>query len=100
MGRLPVYSGWFGPVGMNPDFGPGRETTIIMEPFRFVHAARLLLDHQLHGIAALPDDLRPVVEDATLIAFDRVIDSCLEQGVDCLLIAGDSFDSADHSLRG
>lgn len=71
-----------------------------MEPFRFVHAARVLLDHQLHGIAALPDELRPLVEDATLVAFDAVVETCLSRQVDFLLLAGDSFDQRDCSLRG
>lgn len=70
-----------------------------MEPFRFVHAARLLLDHQLHGLGSLPGELRPLVEDATLTAFERVVDACIAHNVDCLLLAGDSFDHRDHSLR-
>lgn len=71
-----------------------------MEPFRFVHASRLLLDHQLRDTGPLPDSIRPIVEDATLLAWDRVVETCLSERVDLLLLAGDSFDQADRSLRG
>ncbi|MGQ0634238.1 MAG: metallophosphoesterase family protein [Planctomycetaceae bacterium] len=71
-----------------------------MEPFRFVHAARLLLDHQLHGLTSLPDELRSLVEDATLAAFEQLVETCVARQVDGLLLAGDSFDQRDGSLRG
>ncbi|MSR60097.1 MAG: hypothetical protein EXS05_21065 [Planctomycetaceae bacterium] len=71
-----------------------------MGSFRFIHAARLFLDHQLHGTGSLPEAIRPVVEDATLLAFDRVVESCLAHHVDLLLLAGDSIVPGDHSVRG
>ena len=69
------------------------------EPLRFLHAAGLWLDHPPSGIGPLPDDLRRIAEDATLTAFDRLIDVAIERQVDLVLLAGDTFDDADGSLR-
>lgn len=60
---------------------------------RFVHAARLRLDAPLTGTGPLSADARRIVEDATLIAWQRLIDACLEQGADFLLLTGTIFDS-------
>ncbi len=92
------------------------------QPLRFVQASRLLLDHQLAGprapggvaralssdgafdssgsLAALGADDRAVLRDASLIAWKRLIDACLEQEVDFLLLGGDCFDDRDEGLRG
>ncbi len=70
------------------------------EPFRFLHAAALRLDHQLCGVGSVPEKVREIVEEASLIAFERVIEACLEHDVDFLLLAGDSFDAGDAGLRG
>jgi len=64
-----------------------------MDSFRCIQASRLLLDYQLHGTGPLAAELRRIVEDATLTAFERVIDQCLAHKVDCLLISGDCFDA-------
>lgn len=71
-----------------------------MEPFRFVHVARLLLDHPLCATGPLPDSIRPIVEDATLLAWDRVVDVCLEESVDFLLVTGGEADLFEAGLRG
>ncbi len=76
-----------------------------MEAFRCIHASRLLLDHQLHGLqlpasAALVRDLRDVIEEAALNSFDQIVESCLVHEVNCLLLSGECFDPDDCSLRG
>jgi len=71
-----------------------------MDSFRCIHASRLLLDHQLHGTGTLAADVRNVVEDATFIGFEKIIDACLVHEVDCLLLAGESIDPANKGLRG
>lgn len=71
-----------------------------MESFRFVHAARLLLDRQLQNSGPVPEDVRPIVEDATLIAWERVVECCLTERVDLLLLTGECCDPADGGLRG
>jgi DNA repair protein SbcD/Mre11 len=71
-----------------------------MESFQFIHAARLRLDQTLIGTGEIPDSIRPIVEDATLSAFERVVEACLAHEVDFLLLAGDSFDPFERSPRG
>jgi len=76
-----------------------------MDSFRCIHASRLLLDHQLHGTRlsateGVASAARKFVEDATLIAFERVVDACLVHDVNCLLISGDCFEPEDGSVRG
>ena len=71
-----------------------------MDSFRCIHASRLLLDHQLHGTGKVTADVRNVVEDATFIAFEKIIDACLIHEVDCLLLSGESIDPGNHGLRG
>lgn len=93
------------------------------ESFRFIHAARLLLDHQLRGVptdgslssqpgnqqsaaaaragsSGISLEVRQRIEDATITAFNRVIDACLTHEVDFLLLVGDSFERNDQGLRG
>ena len=81
-----------------------------MDSFRCIHAARLLLDHQFPGfqfqgpgsslVGGLAPDVRQFIEDATLLAFEHVVDQALALDVHCVLISGDSFDPHDRSLRG
>lgn len=63
-----------------------------MDSFRCIHASHLRLDCQLQGVGPVGDDLREVIEEATFAAFERMIELCLTQQVDCLLISGDCFD--------
>ena len=69
------------------------------EPFRFIHAANLFVDHQLRDVGPLHDAARPIARDATRDAFRRVVDLTIEQDVDFLLLAGNTFDPRDRSLR-
>jgi hypothetical protein len=48
---------------------------------------------------ALTDELRFAFEDATLHAFDEVIDASIRHDVDFLLLSGNVFIEADRSLR-
>ena len=68
--------------------------------FRFVHATNLRLDQPLTGAGALTADERALVEDATLTAFARIIDACIQHNVDCLLLTGDCFEFQSGTLRG
>ncbi|QDT52276.1 putative metallophosphoesterase YhaO [Caulifigura coniformis] len=68
--------------------------------FRFVHATNLRLDQPLTGAGALTADERALVEDATLTAFARIIDACIQHQVDCLLLTGDCFEFQSGTLRG
>jgi hypothetical protein len=61
-------------------------------PLRFVHVGPLRLDAPLRGTGRLPADLRRLAEDATLIAWERVVDACLEYSADFLLLSGTALD--------
>ena len=74
----------------------------MMSAFSFVHAADLHLDSPFVGLGRLPEGQSRVVEElreATFRAFDTVINLCLREHVDFLLIAGDVYDSAERSLK-
>jgi hypothetical protein len=59
---------------------------------RFVHAGPLQLDAPLSGTLGLSADQRRLVEDATLIAWERIVDACLERSADFLLLTGTALD--------
>ena len=60
---------------------------------RFIHAADIHLDSPLRGLEAYPGAPAERLRIATRQAFDRVVDLCLEERVDFLIIAGDLFDT-------
>lgn len=66
----------------------------------FIHAAGVLVDHQARGVnSAAAAESRDVVLDASCVAWQRVIEACVEHSVDFLLLNGDTFAEADRSLR-
>ena len=69
------------------------------QALRFIHAADAFVDHQLEQTGPLCDDLRTIVEDAALTAFARVVSACIDRQVNFLLLAGNTFDERDCSLR-
>jgi len=68
---------------------------------RFIQAANLRLDVPVSvSLADFPDDsMRMALEDATLLAFDEVVENCVRHDVDFLLLSGNVFIEADRSLR-
>ena len=71
-----------------------------MAILRFVHAADLHLDSPFVGVQAVaPDNVSSALRDATFSAYENIIDLCIDEQVDALLVAGDVYDSADRSLR-
>ena len=60
---------------------------------RFIHAADIHLDSPLRGLEAYPGAPAERLRLATRQAFDRVVDLCLEERVDFLIVAGDLFDT-------
>ena len=71
------------------------------EPLRFIHAAGLRLDVPVHiwSPEQLGQELRHEFEDATLSAFEFLIDQCIGLDIDFLLLSGGVFVEADRSLR-
>jgi len=68
------------------------------ETLSFVHAADLHLDSPFTGISGIDSELGERLAKATFQAYEAVIELCIEEEVDFLLIAGDVYDSADKSL--
>jgi DNA repair exonuclease SbcCD nuclease subunit len=70
-----------------------------MRVVRFVHAADLHLDATFGGVDATDEKVAAALERSTLEALDRVIQLCIDRDADFLVIAGDLYNSEDHSLR-
>ena len=66
---------------------------------KFVHAADLHLDSPFVGISGTDPAVWKMLSEATFEAFDNVIELCLKEQVDFLLVAGDVYDGAERSLR-
>lgn len=70
-----------------------------MAPFRFVHTADLHLDSPLKSLALRDPELAAVVGNATRQSLIRIVDLCLQEHVDALLIAGDLYDGEQTSIK-
>src|SRR5208282_3663780 len=67
--------------------------------FRFVHTADVHLDSPLSTLALRDPALAELIGGATRKAFAAVIDLCLAEQVDALLIAGDLYDGEQTSMK-
>ncbi len=67
--------------------------------FRFVHTADIHLDSPLKSLALRDVELAEIVGNATRQALERIVDLCLNEQVDALLIAGDLFDGHQRSIK-
>ena len=68
-------------------------------PFRFVHTADIHLDSPLRSLALRDPDLAGLLGDATRQAFANIVDLCLDEAVDALMIAGDLYDGDQTSMK-
>jgi DNA repair exonuclease SbcCD nuclease subunit len=68
-------------------------------PYRFVHAADIHLDSPLRSLALRDPELAELIGNATRRAFVAVVDLCLEEQVDALLLAGDLYDGDQTSMK-
>ncbi len=67
---------------------------------RFVHAADLHLDSPFTGLkATAPETVADRLYHATFDAYENIINLCISEDVDALLVSGDVYDGADRSLR-
>ncbi len=67
--------------------------------FRFIHTADLHLDAPLKSLALKDEDLSDLVGNATRRALEHIVDLCLEEDVDALLVAGDLYDGDMRSMK-
>jgi DNA repair protein SbcD/Mre11 len=67
--------------------------------FRFVHAADIHLDSPLRSLALRDPALADLIGNATRKAFIGVVDLCLVEQVDALLLSGDLYDGDQTSMK-
>jgi DNA repair protein SbcD/Mre11 len=67
--------------------------------FRFVHTADLHLDSPLRSLSLRNPDLAALIGDATRQALVAIVDLCLSEQVDALVIAGDLYDGDQTSMK-
>ena len=70
-----------------------------MQPFRFVHAADLHIDSPFRGLRDIDRRIGDRLRESTFEAFDNLVNLCIDEQVDFLVIAGDIYDGADRSVR-
>lgn len=70
-----------------------------MRPIRFIHCADLHLGTPFKGISELNPDLGDLLYQSTYVSFDNIVALAIKENVDCVLIAGDVYDSEDKSLQ-
>ncbi|MGE7371392.1 metallophosphoesterase family protein [Neorhizobium sp. NPDC001467] len=68
-------------------------------PFRFVHTADIHLDSPLRSLALRNSELAELIGNATRKAFVAIVDLCLEEQVNALVIAGDLYDGDQTSMK-
>ncbi len=67
--------------------------------FSFLHAADLHLDTPFAGLGALQPAVAAALRDASLSAFDRLVDLAVQRRVAFVLLAGDLYDGPKRGLR-
>lgn len=68
-------------------------------PLRFIHTADLHLGSRVMGVTGMNDDTRRDLALATYQSWKRIVDLCIQEKVDFILIAGDTYDSTDTNIR-
>ncbi len=69
------------------------------ETLRFIHAARLSVEHPLSDTGTLAPELRGVTRGATTQALRNLVAACLEHDIDFLLLTGDTLHQSDFSIK-
>jgi DNA repair exonuclease SbcCD nuclease subunit len=66
---------------------------------RFIHCSDLHIGAPFKGISETNPVLGDLLYQSTYKAFDNIVSLALKQNVDCVVIAGDIYDSEDKSLK-
>ncbi len=69
------------------------------ETLRFIHAARLSVEHPLRDTGTIAADLRGLTRSATTQALRNLVAACLEQDIDFLLLTGETLHQSDFSIK-
>src|SRR5450631_2035521 len=70
-----------------------------MGAYRFVHSADVHLDSPLRSLALRDPRLAEFVGNASRQVFSRIVDLCLDEQVNALLLAGDLYDGDQTSMK-
>lgn len=70
-----------------------------MTAYRFVHAADIHLDSPLRSLALRDPRLAEFIGSASRQVLARIVDLCLEEQVNALLLAGDLYDGDQTSMK-
>lgn len=70
-----------------------------MSAYRFVHSADVHLDSPLRSLALRDPRLAEFVGNASRQVFARIVDLCLDEQVNALLLAGDLYDGEQTSMK-
>ncbi|HEV2361123.1 MAG TPA: DNA repair exonuclease [Acidimicrobiales bacterium] len=65
----------------------------------FVHASDLHLDTPFEGLRATAPHMAEAVRDASLAAFERIVDLAVERQARFVVLAGDIYDGAERGIR-
>ena len=66
---------------------------------RFVHAGDLHLDTPFQGISRVAPNVAEALRDASLAAWDRLVQLVIEREANFLLLAGDIYDGPERGVR-
>ncbi len=69
--------------------------------FTFLHASDLHLDSPMQSVAGhrLPPTVAETLRDASILAWDALVDAAVAHGVDFVVLSGGLYDGPDHGLR-
>lgn len=70
-----------------------------MAHFCFIHASDLHFDTPFEGIGRLGPDVPEVLRDATLLAWDKLVQETINRGAAFLVLAGDIYDGTVRGIR-
>ena len=70
-----------------------------MSRFCFVHASDLRLDTPFEGVGRVTPEVAEVLRDASLEAWDALIQLAIDRGAAFLLLAGNLYDGPDCGMR-
>lgn len=69
-----------------------------MSQFKFIHAADLHIESPYKGVSHMNEALGNALVEHGIRAYEKLIQTAIDEEIDFLLIAGDSFDSESGSL--
>ncbi|GEO86165.1 MULTISPECIES: metallophosphoesterase family protein [Alphaproteobacteria] len=67
--------------------------------FRFIHTADIHLDSPLRSLSLRNRDLAELIGNSTRQALTAIVDLCIAEQVDALVIAGDLYDGEQTSMK-